>query len=357
MGSRFRFFSELQSGIIKGRIGSPRPSDQDLLELHQGFFEYKSTKESRRRLAVRIGRQELNIGGGRLISPSQGLNVKRSFDGIAANLGSGNWTLEGGVARLVRIKPGAFDDVPDSEQNFWGVNLTRRSLPWKTSQLSFYYLGITKKLSVFAQGIGAEHRHTTGARMTGRWRRMDYSYDFIGQFGDFKGLPIRAWAISTDTGVGFKLGRFPARLGLTANRASGDKDPKDKSLESFNPLFPGNAFSGIVGLLGPTNVTDVTPSLRVPVRRNLVLAFEMPTYFRTSGRDGVYSIDQRLILPGQSNTYKRIGSNPGGIVSWQVNRHVNVTGVITRFLSGQFLSDTFARNGFGFYSIAGTYRF
>jgi hypothetical protein len=44
-------------------------------------------------------------------------------------------------------------------------------------------------------------------------------------------------------------------------------------------------------------------------------------------------------------------------VAWQATRHVNFTGAITRFLPGKFLSDTFVKNGFGFYSIAGTYRF
>jgi hypothetical protein len=95
----------------------------------------------------------------------------------------------------------------------------------------------------------------------------------------------------------------------------------------------------------------------VPLRRDLLVAFEMPTYFRTSVRDGVYAIDLRLILRGQTNLYRHVGTNPGVIVSWQATRHFNLTGAITRFMAGEFLSDTFARNGFGFYSIAGTYRF
>ncbi len=357
MGKKFRVFTELQSGIINGRIASPRPNDQDLLELHQAFFEYKTPKERRNAFILRIGRQELNIASGRLIAPSQGLNVKRSFDGLMTRYSSGDWMLEGGVARLVRIKPGIFDDVPDSEQDFWGVNLSRRRLPWKSSQIDVYYLGLTKKVAIYAQGIGPDRRHTVGGRLSGRWRSMDFNYDFIGQWGEFRGASARGFAISTDTGLALKLGRLPGRLGVTANSASGDRDPNDPRLQSFNPLFPGNSYSGIVGLLGPTNLTDVTPSLKVPVRRNLILAFEAPSYFRSSVRDGVYSIDLRLLLRGQSNQHRYVGTNPGGIVAWQATRHVNFTGAITRFLSGKFLSDTFVKNGFGFYSIAGTYRF
>jgi hypothetical protein len=357
LGPRFRIFTEMQSGIINGRINSPRPNDKDLLEFHQCFFAYRSVESRARRLSVRIGRQELNIGSGRLISPSQGLNVKRSFDGLTVRFTSKQWAVEGGAARLVRIRPGVFDDPPDTALEFWGVSAARRNLVLAGSQLSLYYLGISQQLAIYAQGIGPEQRHTFGARWSGKRRRLDYNYDVIGQWGQFRGASIGAWAVSTDTGYSLKLWRFPARAGVTANSASGDRDPADPQLGSFNPLFPGNSYSGLVGLLGPTNLTDFTPSLKVPLRRDLIVAFEMPFYFRTSARDGVYSIDQRLLLRGQSNTARRVGANPGVIVSWQVGRHVTLLGAITRFQSGGFLQDTFLRNGFGFYSIAGTYRF
>ncbi|MBI4893912.1 MAG: alginate export family protein [Acidobacteria bacterium] len=357
LGPRFRVFTELQSGILNGRIRSPRPSDQDLLELHQGFFQFTTLTRHKRKFSLRLGRQELNIGSGRLISPSQGLNVKRSFDGLSAIYAAQDWAFEGGIARLVRIRPGIFDDPPDSEQDFWGLSFTRRLLPWKNSQFNFYYLGINRKYSIFAQGIGPERRHTFGSRLSGRASRLDYNYDLIVQFGSFRDAPVRAWAVSTDTGFSFKLFGVPLRAGVNLNSASGDRDPNDPSLQSFNPLFPGSSYSGIVGLLGPTNLSDITPSLRANVRRNLLIAFESPSYFRTSLNDGVYTIDQRLVFRGIGNPHRYVGSNPGVIVSYQPFAHITFTGAITRFQSGQLLSDTFARNGFGFYSIAGTYRF
>jgi hypothetical protein len=357
MGPRFRVFAELQSGLIQGRVNSPRPTDQDLLELHQAFFEYRSPQDRKQSFLLRFGRQELNIGSGRLIAPSQGLNVKRSFDGVLTNFTRGRFSVEAGAARLVRIRPGLFDDPPDSEQDFWGVNVTRAQTLSKTSQLSVYYLGIDRKTSVYAQGIGPETRHTVGSRFAGRRKRLDFNYDFVGQWGDFRGAPVRAWAVSTDTGAGLRLARLPARLGVSFNAASGDNNPTDPRLESFNPLFPGNSYSGLVGLFGPTNVIDLTPSFKVPLRQNLLVAFESPFYFRTSPRDGVYSIDLRLLLAGQRNLARRIGANPGVIFAWQANRHLSFNGAITRFQSGPFLADTFLRNGFGFYSVAGTFRF
>ena len=115
--------------------------------------------------------------------------------------------------------------------------------------------------------------------------------------------------------------------------------------------------AGQVKKPGPTNLADLTPSFRKPLRRNLLIAIESPFYFRMSLHDGLYSIDRRVLLSGQDSTKRFVGANPGVVVNWQVSRHLNIAGAITRFLSGSFLSETFVANGFGFYSVAFTYRF
>ena len=78
---RFRVYTELQSGLISGRLNSPRPTDKNSLDVHQAFFEWKQKLRGDREFSLRVGRQELAIGSSRLISASPGLNVKRSFDG------------------------------------------------------------------------------------------------------------------------------------------------------------------------------------------------------------------------------------------------------------------------------------
>jgi hypothetical protein len=41
MSERARVFAELQSGIINGQLRSPRPTDQNTLDIHQAFFEWR----------------------------------------------------------------------------------------------------------------------------------------------------------------------------------------------------------------------------------------------------------------------------------------------------------------------------
>jgi hypothetical protein len=357
LGTRVRFFSELQSGIVNGKFRSPRPTDRNSLDLHQAFVELRPSVRVNRASSVKIGRQALAVGSTRLISASPGLNVKRSFDGIQATLRASSWTLAGAAARLVGLRSGLFDDRTDSGQLVWGGAAGRRSPRFERGELAVYYLGLDRDVSLYVQGAGDERRHTIGAKWAGAGQRLDLNYDALFQWGEFDDASIRGWAFATETGFRFASTGWRPRVTVRADIASGDRDPGDPRLQSFNPLFPGNSYSGAVGLFGPTNLTDFTPALRVSPAATLTVGFEAPTYWRTSTSDGIYATDLRPLIRPEAGNGRYVGTNPGVLVIWQATRHLQLQGVVTRFLSGGFLDDTFVSSGFGFYSASAVYRF
>jgi hypothetical protein len=357
LGAHSRVFVEVQSGIINGSVRSPRPTDQNRVDLHQAFYGWQVVRSNGHRFSIDVGRQELAVGSTRLISASPGLNVKRSFDGLEASYRSPSWTVAGAFARLVAVDGGVFDDRSSVHQPFWGIAASRRSPRFQRGDLGGYYLGIDRPLSLYQQGIGPERRHTLGLKWTGAGTRLDLNYDALFQWGRFADAPIRAWAFATESGYRLMLTGWKPRVSVRADFATGDRDAADPELNAFNPLFPGNSYSGAVGLFGPTNLTDLTPSLTVTPAANLVVGFEVPSYWRTSTADGVYATDQRLLLRPDVGEGKYVGTNPGILVIWQATRHLQVQGAITRFLAGRFLENTFVAPGFGFYSASGVYRF
>ena len=357
IGQRFRVYGELQSGLINGKIASPRPTDKNIADVHQAFFQFNTRPDRPRNFALTIGRQEMTIGSSRLISSSQGLNVTRSFDGVTASYRSTLWSVEGGSAKLVAVATGVFDDPPSPEQEFWGVAFARRNFLFKGGTAAGYYLGVNRDQSVYAQGIGPELRHTFGAKFSGVWKGFDFNYDAIGQWGEFNGAAVNAWAVAFENSYRVNSWPFRPRFTLRVNSASGDRDPDDPRMQAFNPLFPGNSYSGAVGLLGPTNLSDITPAAQFLLPHKVTLIFEMPNYFRTSVRDAVYNISLQplIVIPGSRAKY--VGSNPGVVAIWPATRHLTLTGVISRLLPGEYLEQSFVRHGFGFYSGSITYRF
>ena len=357
LGKRFRLYGEFQSGLINGKIASPRPADKNVADMHQAFFQFNTRKDRPRQFALMVGRQEMTIGSSRLISASQGLNVKRSFDGVTATYRSNLWSVEGGAAKLVAVTPGTFDDEPSPEQEFWGVAFARRNLLYTGGTGAGYYLGVARDQSVYAQGIGPEHRHTFGFKYAGVWKAFDFNYDVIGQWGDFNGANVNAWAVAFENAVRFAEWPFRPRFTLKVNSASGDRDPADPKLQSFNPLFPGSSYSGIVGLLGPTNLSDITPGAQFVLPHRVTLIFEAPSYFRTSTKDAIYNIELRPLIFVPASRERYVGTNPGVVAIWAATRHLSFTGVISRLLPGPYLEQSFVRHGFGFYSGSITYRF
>jgi hypothetical protein len=354
-GARFRVFAEVQSGIINGRTTGPRPTDQNTIDLHQGFVEWRSRAEPGAGFSARVGRQELNIGSSRLISASPTLNTKRSFDGLRATAFFRGWRFDGAAAALTSLQAGAFDDSADTNIKFWGL-AAGKAFPKMRGAWSFYYLGLANRDIQFAQGRGRDARHTLGIGWRAAARVVDFNYDLILQRGDFEGGSVSAWGVSSETGIRV-AGRWRPRFGLRANAASGDRDPRDPSMQSFNPLFPGASFAGPIGLFGATNMIDVTPFVSAMPARRLILGFEWPQYWRTSTGDGVYNTSLRLLLPPRAGEGRRVGSTIGTLAIWQATHHLQVSGAILRLIPGRFLDTTFVRGGVGLYSITAAYRF
>src|SRR5260370_16756389 len=92
LGPHVRVFMQMQSGLENGRVGGPRPTDKDTLEIHQGFIDFSSSADPKA-VTLRVGRQELEFGSGRYLSASEVFNLRRSFDPPPLPLppASGTW--------------------------------------------------------------------------------------------------------------------------------------------------------------------------------------------------------------------------------------------------------------------------
>jgi len=95
-GSRVRVWTEFNSGLENGRIGGPRPViDEDKLDLHQAFVDVTVGATGPSAAVLRVGRQEIALGAGRMYALREGPNVPLSFDGVRAIAHAGPWRLDG----------------------------------------------------------------------------------------------------------------------------------------------------------------------------------------------------------------------------------------------------------------------
>jgi hypothetical protein len=259
-GTRWRLFGELKSGIEVGRVGGPRATDADHLDLHQGFVEV-AFRPGRAVFTLRAGRQELSYGSQRLISVRETPNVRQSFDGVKGVVDLGAWRIDAFASRPVTTAVGIFDDKSDAGRALWGTYVVRTLDPAKRSGVDLYYLGYRRAPATFVQGSGTELRHSIGARYWATGARVDRNFEAVAQFGTFGSSRIAAWTLASDTGVRMNSSGTGPRLGLRADVTSGDANAADNRLGTFNAMFPKGAYFGLVSTAGPANHMDVHPEI------------------------------------------------------------------------------------------------
>ena len=346
----FRFFAQFKSALENGRNGGPRPTDEDQADLHQAFFDVRVPET----VTLRIGQQELAYGSSRLVSVREEPNVRRTFDGAKLILKLSGWQVDAFAVKPVRTKDGVFDDDPDPAQEFWGIYATT---PVLGGNVDLYYLGLNRDDAEFDQGTAREERHTLGTRIWGRKSGWDYNFEFVYQFGNFGNGNIRAWTAASDTGFTFQDVPLKPRLGLKADVTSGDENPNDSDLETFNPLFPRGSYFGEPALIGPANHIDVHPQLDLALRKNVILILDWDCFWRENTHDGICGPAVNLIQSGQTSNARYVGNQTEALLVWRIDLHFTFSADYAHFFAGDFLNQTTPGKDVDYVSTWLTYKF
>ena len=318
IGPAVRIFTQLGAYDVSGRRAAKLGTDRNDLDLQQAFIDISQPIGSDATATLRLGRQEMLFGSGRLVAIREGPNARRSFDGARAMIRSPKFDVEAFATRAVRIKPGVFDDASDDAQSFWGVYTSTRIAP--PVALDFYYLGMDRDRATFSIGTGNERRHSLGARLWGRSGALDYNAEAVWQFGDFAGRDIGAYTAALDWGYTLDTPLSP-RLGMKANISSGDKDPDDDRLGTFNPMFPNHAYFSEAGFGAPMNAYDLQPNITVTPAPRMTVLVGMDFFWKNRKADAVYN---SILTPYPDTAFSEgryIGTMFTSHLRWQPTRH------------------------------------
>ena len=309
------------------------------------------------KLTLRVGRQEIAFGSSRLVSVREGPNVHQTFDGARLTWLSGDWRIDTFAVKAAQTNTGIFDDSPEHKRSFWGVYAVRpfRILPIGT--IDVYYLGIDNKKVGFDKGIGRDQRHSAGTRISGSGRTWDYNYEGVLQWGRFGAGDIRAWTVSSDDG--FRTNSLPSqpRIGLKADIISGDRNPLSNTLGTFNALYPKGAYFSDADLIGPSNLSDLHPSIELHLTKTLSLTPDADFFWRQSVHDGIYGVGGDLLISGRSTSARYIGAHVGTRVEWRANPRLTMTAEYLHFFDGEFLKVAAPGKQINFVALYAAYKF
>ena len=340
-GSRVRVFTQLNLTDAHRDESSVGPVDDTGTELLQGFVETSFGSPQDRQWTLRAGRQVMALGRQRLISARYGANVLRSFDGAFLSSQSPRLRVDAFFARPVRNELGSFNDHTDRYRRMWGLYATlSEPAGVPDTGVDLYYLHLSNTHARYNQGSGAETRNTLGVRYFGDRYGWSWDHEAIYQFGDFAGASIRAWWLASDVRYRFDQVRWRPRLGLKASVISGDRDPDDPDLQTLNAYFSWGKYFGEAGLIGPSNLINLHPSLTLDLGSGWSVSAAAIFYWRESLDDGVYGVAGNQLRMADESRKRYIGTQGDLVVGCEVSRQMSFEIAYSLFQPGDFIRDT-----------------
>ena len=190
---------------------------------------------------------------------------------------------------------------------------------------------------------------------------FDYDGEFAFQTGKVRGLELTAFAVHAGAGYTFEVPWTP-RLGLEYNYASGDTNPADTNIETFQNLFPTNhKFYGFMDIFSWQNMHNPAVSLKVSPTKKITaqvdyhgfwLATNEDVWYRANGTTAV-----RPLTPLARNADKFAGSELDFTVTCKPLKQLSLLAGYSHFFAGSYLKDTGAHDDADFGYVQATIEF
>jgi hypothetical protein len=262
------------------------PVDEDTADLRLAFIAYSHEFDAGT-FKARIGRQDFAFDLQRFVSSRDGPNVRQSFDAVWGDWETGPWRFLGFISQPVEYENGrAFDDTSSGAFRFSTLRVERQVLG--TNELSGYWALYQRDATHYLDASGEEDRQIFDTRFAGSMSGYDWDIEGMGQLGTVGDKDIRAWAVGARVGYTFDDLAWSPRFGLQFDAASGDSDPGDGTIGTFNPLFPNGYYFSLAGYTGYSNLIHLKPSITLKPTDQLTIMTAIGLQWRQTTADAIY---------------------------------------------------------------------
>jgi hypothetical protein len=337
-----RVFLQLGSALIGDRERPTRGIDENRFTLQQLFFDLRPFGDGTP-LTLRVGRQDLQYGKQRFVSPLDWANTRRRFDAVKVFWTAADWQLDVFYAKPVVVRP-EHPDRYNEEFDFYGAYFTYTGFERHGVDVFFFGVDDTRNRRNPNGNAGDVSRYTLGGRFWGKTGNWDYETMLAGQWGTWAGDPIQAWAWTVDGGYTFAACSWKPRIGAAFDYATGDHNPRSNtSVGTFDQLFPlGHAYLGYLDLIGRQNINAFNLNLTAwPVPKKLKAQVAWHTFWLNAKEDFLYNAGG---APGRRDPLGHSGREVGQefdlTLLWKIDRHSTMLVGYSHFWDNAFITHT-----------------
>jgi len=326
-----QFFLQLQSDVAPDKR-DPSPVDADRLGIEQAFVAL-SEPLADGVMTIRIGRQENGFDLQRFLSVRDGPNVRQAYDGATVAYTRRPWRFIALYTDPVQNRDlRAFDDYSSPHLSFGLLRIERKIT--SSSSLSAYVGRFRQDDARFASASGNERRNLVDVRFTGTGSGFDWDAEGMAQNGSIGTRAIHAWATGAIIGRTFDRTPLRPRVSLQFDAASGDTNPTDNQLNTFNPLFPSGYYFTTAGYTTYANLVHVKAGLSLTPRGNLHLSAGVGSEWRATIADAIYTIPDLPVPNTAGRGGRYVGAYGQFRADYALTSHIVLALEVVHFSAG-----------------------
>ncbi len=224
-----RVFLQIQDvrlfGEEKGTLSDFRA---DNFDLHQGYIEINHNGDAG--IDLRVGRQEVSLGGERLVGPVGWTQQGQAFDGARAR-----YVWPTGSVNVLAFKTGEASSAAVTEDSeFAGAYAQFQNVANGNLEIYGFF---RRDLAAPAVPSVDTKESSFGIRLAGERDKIKFRVEGTYQLGDRDGVEVEAFMFGARVGA---VVSDKATITAWYDYLSGDDDPTDNKVKVFSTLFATN---------------------------------------------------------------------------------------------------------------------
>ena len=329
-----RIFVQAQDSRVQGLArGRNDRALKDPIDLREGYVALGREDGP---LTFFVGRRELAFIDQRIIGIRNWSNISPAWDGSQLVLRRGKESVNLLAVTQVDISDG-FDPPSRTRWVYGAVGTIGTGLG--SHEIEPFYFTSRRPVNL-ASNLGGVLR-TAGSRVSGSLAETwDYQVILAGQGGRVRNQRQAAWMGVWALGKTLEQLRLRPKLGVEWSYASGDSDPHDERIGTFDTLFPApHRIYGEQDIVGLRNLRALKTGVELHPLRTWQVNVDFLDFRLASRYDGLYQTNfvARAHAPLDGASSSHIGSELDFVLRYAPVPKVEVRFGVSRFMAGQFV--------------------
>ncbi len=286
--SFLRFFAETQDARVMGYNTKPPSSIDNPIDFRQGYVEVGVIEGPGAKL--RVGRQDLTLGSGRLVTSGDWSNVTKTFDMFHAYITTKAFKLDLVGGSVVLADPNREDRDKPGEHFYAAYSALGKLIPH--ASIEPYFMAKTAMNVKSKDGkLGDADTLYGGMRLIGTIPGgFDYNGEAVREGGYYNHDVVQAFGYVAGGGWTLKRVSWKPHFNSDYVWASGDDNRKDGYHQSFDCLYGANQpLNSLTGQFGWRNLADWRAGVDFTPTKKLKVKVDYRDYWLATVQDGLYN--------------------------------------------------------------------